>query len=143
MSRSQRALAIFVLALALLPVLGARRIQGPVWGVVETSDGRVLEDIVVRLRCSGHLWHGASASDYETRIVATGQGFRFLWAWGGLSPAGCSVQVHHPLYRSGHAPVGDGFANDLGTITLQSFDEFLAAGSTDPPAYTTTPWPLP
>jgi len=143
MSRSQRALAIFVLALTLLPVLGARRIQGPVWGVVETSDGRVLEDIVVRLRCSGHLWHGASASDYETRIVATGQSFRFLWAWGGLSPAGCSVQVHHPLYRSGHSPVGEGFANDLGTITLQSFDEFLAAGPNSPPTNTSTPWPLP
>lgn len=62
--------------------------------------------------------------------MATGQGFRFLWAWGGLSPVGCSVRVHHPLYRSGYAPVSDDFANDLGTITLQSFDEFLSEGPT-------------
>ena len=141
MPRLQRALALLVLALALLPALGARRLQGPIWGVVETSDGRALEDIVVRLRCAGHLLHGASASDYETRIVATGQGFRFVWAWGGLSPVGCSVRVHHPLYRSGYAPVGDDFANDLGTITLQSFDEFLSAGPTDPPIHVAYPWP--
>jgi ankyrin repeat protein len=134
-------LAFLVLALALLPALGARRLQGPIWGVVETGDGHALEDIVVRLRCAGHLLHGASASDYETRIVATGQGFRFLWAWGGVSPVGCSVRVHHPLYRSGYAPVGDDFANDLGTITLQSFDEFLSAGPTDPPLHTAYPWP--
>jgi ankyrin repeat protein len=135
-------LALLVLALALLPALGARRLQGPIWGVVETGDGRALEDIVVRLRCAGHLLHGASASDYETRIVATGQGFRFMWAWGGLSPVGCSVRVHHPLYRSGYAPVGDDFANDLGTITLQSFDNFLSAGPTDPPLHSAYPWPL-
>jgi ankyrin repeat protein len=141
MPRKQRALAFLVLSLALLPALGARRLQGPIWGVVETSDGRVLEGVVVRLRCAGHLLHGASASDYETRIVATGQGFRFVWAWGGLSPVGCSVRVHHPLYRSGYAPVGDDFANDLGTITLQSFDEFLAAGPTDPPVHVAYPWP--
>jgi ankyrin repeat protein len=127
--------------LALLPSLGARRLQGPIWGVVETSDGRVLEDIVVRLGCTGHLLHGASGSDYETRIVATGKGFHFVWAWGGLSPVGCSVRVHHPLYRSGYAKVGDDFANDLGTITLQSFDEFLSAGPTDPPMHTAYRWP--
>jgi ankyrin repeat protein len=141
MSRFQRALALLVLTLALLPALGARRLQGPIWGVVETGDGRALENIVVRLRCAGHLLHGASASDYETRIVATGQRFHFLWAWGGLSPVGCSVRVHHPLYRSGYAPVGDDFANDLGTITLQSFDEFLSAGPTDPPLHSAYPWP--
>jgi ankyrin repeat protein len=129
------------LALALLPTLGARRLQGPIWGVVETSDGRALEDIVVRLRCAGYLLHGASASDYETRIVSTGQGFRFVWSWGGLMPVGCSVRVHHPLYRSGFAPVGDDFATDLGTITLQSFDEFLLAGPTDPPMDVGHPWP--
>jgi ankyrin repeat protein len=141
MPRLQRGLALLVLTLALLPALGARRLQGPIWGVVETGDGRALDDIVVRLRCAGHLLHGASASDYETRIVATGQGFRFVWAWGGLSPVGCSVRVHHPLYRSGYAPVGDDFANDLGTITLQSFDEFLSAGPTDPPLHAGYPWP--
>jgi ankyrin repeat protein len=142
MPRLQRALAFLALALALLPSLGARRLQGPIWGVVETSDGRGLEDIVVRLRCAGHLLHGASGSDYETRIVATGQGFRFVWAWGGLSPVGCSVRVHHPLYRSGYAQVGDDFANDLGTITLQSFDEFLSVGPTHPPLSSGRPWPL-
>jgi ankyrin repeat protein len=141
MPRLRRASLILVLALALLPTLGARRLQGPVWGVVETSDGRALEDIVVRLRCAGYLLHGASASDYETRIVATGQTFRFVWAWGGMMPVGCSVRVHHPLYRSGHAPVGDDFANDLGTITLQSFDEFLSAGPTVPPMDAGHPWP--
>jgi ankyrin repeat protein len=141
MRRSQRAFALLALSLALLPSLGARRLQGPIWGVVETSDGRALEDVVVRLRCAGHLWHGASASDYETRIVGTGEGFRFVWAWGGLSPVGCSVRVHHPLYRSGHTAVGDDFANDLGTITLQSFDEFLSAGPTYPPVQSTYPWP--
>jgi ankyrin repeat protein len=73
--------------------------------------------------------------------VATGQSFRFVWAWGGLSPVGCSVRVHHPLYRSGYAPVSDDFANDLGTITLQSFDEFLSAGPTDPPMHSAHPWP--
>jgi ankyrin repeat protein len=141
MSRFQRALALLFLALALLPALGARRLQGPIWGVVETSDGRVLEDVVVRLRCASHFLHGASATDYETRIVATGQKFRFLWAWGGLSPVGCNVAIHHPLYRSGHAAVGDDFTNDLGTITLQSFDEFLSAGPTEPPISTSYPWP--
>jgi ankyrin repeat protein len=141
MPRLQRALALLVLTLALVPVLGARRLQGPIWGVVETSDGRALEDIVVRLRCAGHLWHGASDSDRETRIVATGESFRFVWAWGGLSPVGCSVRVHHPLYRSGHTPVSNDFANDLGTITLESFDQFLSAGPTDPRLDTTYPWP--
>lgn len=141
MPRLQRALALLVLTLALVPALGARRLQGPIWGVVETSDGRVLEDIVVRLRCASHFLHGASASDYETRIVATGESFRFVWAWGGLSPVGCNVRVHHPLYLSGHASVGDDFANDLGTITLQSFDEFLSAGPTDPPLSASYPWP--
>jgi len=141
MPRFQRALALLFLALALLPALGARRLQGPIWGVVETSDGRAVEDIVVRLRCSSHFLHGASATDYETRIVATGQKFRFLWAWGGLSPVGCRVRIHHPLYRSGYATVGDDFANDLGAITLQSFDEFLSAGPPGPPISTYYPWP--
>jgi ankyrin repeat protein len=141
MSRLRRSWALLGLTLALLPTLGARHLQGPIWGVVETSDGRALDDIVVRLRCAAHLLHGASASDYETRIVATGERFLFAWAWGGLSPVGCSVRVHHPLYRSGYAPVGDDFANDLGTITLQSFDEFLSAGPTDPPLHSAYPWP--
>jgi ankyrin repeat protein len=141
MPRLQRAFSLLLLVLALLPAFGARRLQGPVRGVVATSDGRALEDIVVRLRCSGYVYHGASASDYETRIVATGEAFRFAWAWGGLYPVGCSVRVHHPLYLSGHSPVGDDFANDLGTITLQSFDEFLSAGPTDPPMDAGHHWP--
>ena len=40
MPRLQRAFSLLALALALLPALGARRLQGPIWGVVETSDVR-------------------------------------------------------------------------------------------------------
>ena len=38
--------ALLALILLVLPGLGARRIQGPVWGVVETADGAVFDDLV-------------------------------------------------------------------------------------------------
>ena len=67
--------------------------------------------------------------------------FRFLWAWGGIAPVGCSVQVYHPLYVMAYVKIGDDFANDLGAIQLTSWGAFLAAGPTDPPTHSGYPWP--
>ena len=136
-STSQLLLLVALLACC----LGARRVQGPIWGTVETSDGAAIEDVVVRLRCASYLIHGAGPSDYETRIVKSGERFRFLWAWGGLAPVGCSVRVYHPLYVTAYVKIGDDFANDLGAIQLTSWDAFLAAGPTDPPMHSGYPWP--
>jgi ankyrin repeat protein len=77
----------------------------------------------------------------ETRIVASGEGFRFLWAWGGLAPAGCSVRAHHPLYLGAYAEVGDGFVSDVGTLRLVHWEDAFAAGPTDPPRHEAYPWP--
>lgn len=130
-----------LLTAALVVCLGARRIQGPISGAVETSDGASRPDVVVRLRCLAHGLHGSWPSDRETRIVATGARFRFWWAWGGLGPAGCSLAVHHPLYQTVHLPIGDAFANDVGTVRLRSFDELLSAGSGDRSSDPSHPWP--
>jgi ankyrin repeat protein len=132
---------VALLALALVACLGARRLQGPVSGVVETSDGTNLPDVVVRLGCREHGLHGSWPSDEETRIVATGTRFRFWWAWGGLAPAGCHLAVHHPLYQTAHIPIGDAFATDFGTVRLRSFDELLSAGPGDRRADPSHPWP--
>jgi ankyrin repeat protein len=134
---SQLLLLIAVLACC----LGARRVQGPIWGTVEASDGTAVQDIVVRLRCASYLLHGAGPSDLETRIVTSGERFRFLWAWGGLAPVGCSVRIYHPLYITTYVQIGENFANDLGVIRLTSWDDFLAAGPTDPPMHSSYPWP--
>jgi ankyrin repeat protein len=108
---------------------------------VETSDGARLEGVVVHLRCLSQAVHGAWPSDEETRIVASGERFRFWWAWGGLGPVGCSVGVYHPLYLSAQARVGDGFTSDVGTLRLVHWEDVLAAGPTDPPRHVAYPWP--
>jgi ankyrin repeat protein len=40
-----------------------------------------------------------------------------------------------------YVQIGDSFSNDLGVIQLTSWDEFLAAGPTDPPMHSSYPWP--
>lgn len=135
----------FSLILALLIVAGAvwaGSIQGPVRGVVETEDGAELDDVVVRMTCRGYLFHGSHTTDVETRVVSTGEGFLFPWAYRGLFPASCSLYVYHPQYYFAYRNLGDEFSHDVGTIILQTWDAFLDAGPTDPPAHSAYPWPM-
>lgn len=142
MRRTPRPLLALGLIGALALCLGARRVRGPILGAIETSDGAELEDVVVHLRCASYGLHGAWPSDEEIRIVASGERFRFLWAWGGLAPAGCSVRAHHPLYLSAYAEVGDDFVSDVGTLRLVHWEDAFAAGPTDPPRHEAYPWPV-
>jgi ankyrin repeat protein len=139
--RTSRPLLALALIGALALCLGARRVRGPIHGAIETSDGARVEDVVVQLRCLAYAIHGAWPSDEETRIVGSGERFRFWWAWGGVAPAGCSVHAHHPLYLSAYAEVGDGFASDVGTLRLVHWEDAFAAGPTDPPRHEAYPWP--
>ncbi|MEE9606109.1 MAG: ankyrin repeat domain-containing protein [Myxococcota bacterium] len=123
-----------------IPLLAAGHFLGPVSGRVELSDGAHPQDVVVRLRCSSYNFHGASASDTETRVVAAGQTFRFLWAWRGLSPVGCWLQIYHPLYVAGHVALSDAFSQDVGEVRLESWDAFLARGGSTGMDH--QPWPL-
>jgi hypothetical protein len=100
-----------------------------------------LDDVVVRMSCHGHGIHATHRTDVESRVVATGRSFRFVWAYRGLVPAGCRLAVHHPRYYSAHQRLEDEFSQDVGTLVLETWDAFLDAGPTDPPAHSAYPWP--
>lgn len=120
-------------------------LRGPISGVVETSDKRALNDVVVSLRCSAYGINSVRTSEVETRFVNTGEKFRVAWAWAGLAPApgGCVVQVHHPLYATATVRVPDEFSVDLGVTELVPY---LDVANNKPDSAATSrsqPWPFP
>lgn len=114
---------------------------GPVTGIVEAADGATVDDLVVRLNCRGNGIHGTHLTDEESRVVATGKKFRFVWTYRGISPAGCSLEVHHPRYFSAYRSLNDDFTQNVGKISLETWDAFLDAGPGDSPADSSHPWP--
>lgn len=132
----------FLLCAGIAGAVFAGSVQGPVRGSVELADGAEADDIVVRLVCLGYILHGASRSDEEIRVVASGERFLFPWAWRGLAPASCSLRIIHPRYVAGFQHLDlESFAEDVGVIRLQTWEAFLDAGPTDPPMHTAYPWP--
>ncbi len=132
----------FLACAGIAGVVFAGSVQGPVRGSVELEDGAAVDDIVVRLVCLGYILHGASRSDEEVRVVASGERFLFPWAWRGLAPASCSLRVIHPRYVAGFRQLDlESFAEDVGTMHLQTWQAFLDAGPTDPPMHTAYDWP--
>ena len=106
-------------------LVGSGSIQGPVRGRVELSDAAARDDLVVRLYCTSYLIHGAGRSDEEVRRVSSGERFLFPWAYRGIYPVGCSLEVYHPLYRLEHVHVGQDFSQDLPAIRLERWDALL------------------
>ncbi len=136
-----RLLAALGLVLMAAPV-GAGPIQGPVRGVVEVADGAQVSDIVVYLGCRTHGIHSSSwPADDVTRIVASGESFLIPWAYRGLSPAGCTLNVYHPRYVVARRRLDDQFSQQFGLIRLQSWDAFMGEGPKPPPMPSHYPWP--
>jgi len=122
--------------------VGAAPIQGPVRGTVELADGAQADDIVVQLRClSQGIHNSAWPADEVTRIVGSGEPFLIPWAFRGLAPVGCSLQVFHPRYVVARRPLEKQFSQQVGVIRLESWDAFMDHGPTDPPMHTHYPWP--
>jgi ankyrin repeat protein len=137
---------IGIVSVALLVIAGSAdaKFRGPISGVIETSDGRSLTDVVVQLKCSAQGIQGNVTSELETRIVETGKRFRILWAWAGWAPArgGCNVQVHHPLYVSAVLRAADGFTVDLGVIKLEPYLDVLRQQPSTAVVSPSRPWPF-
>ncbi len=130
-------------ALCVLPeIVWAGFIQGPVKGTVHLADGRQAHDIVVRLICFSSGIHGGHRADNVTRIVASDEEFVIPWAYRGLIPIRCILYVYHPRYVVEERSLGDAFSQQLGTIQLESWEEFLDRGPIDPSAYPRYAWPI-
>ena len=146
LSVSDMSRLIGIVSVALLVIAGsaAAKFRGPISGVIETSDGRNLTDVVVQLRCSTQAIHGTVTSEIETRIVETGKRFRIRWAWAGLVPAagGCNVQAHHPLYVSAEMRAADEFSVDLGVIKLEPYLDVLSQQPSTMVVSRSQPWPF-
>jgi ankyrin repeat protein len=122
--RGRRTLLVCLTPLALaLACVGPRSFQGPVRGRALTSDGVEQGDLVARLRCQGYGIHGAHGTDVETRVFR--ERFLFLFAWRGLAPAGCSVEVLHPLYQMAHVELEQRFTLDVGQLRLERWEQLL------------------
>ncbi len=119
----------FVLVpLALLVAwVGPRSVQGPVQGRVTPSDEIARDDVVARLRCHAYGIHGAHRASQQLRVFASDARFWFPWAWRGLAPAGCKVELLHPLYHMQHLSLERRFSVDLGAVSLRRWDDLLAA----------------
>ena len=139
-----RLIGIVCVALLIIAGPSEAKFRGPISGVVETSDGRSLTDVVVQLKCSAQGIQRNVTSESETRIVETGKRFRVLWAWAGLAPAagGCRVQVHHPLYVSATVRAADDFTIDLGVIELEPYLDVLSQQPNTAVVSPSRPWPF-
>ena len=121
-----------LLLAALIPIVGIatcvgpRSLQGPVRGRVVLADAAGLDDLVANLSCRAYGIHGTHGADRELRVFQSDRRFLFPWAWRGLSPAGCSVELLHPLYRIQHVPLERRFSVDLGGVRLEPWDRLLA-----------------
>jgi hypothetical protein len=134
-------LSIWALLVMAAPV-GASPIQGPVRGTVELADGAKADDIVVQLRCSTQGIHNSSwPADEVTRIVGSGDSFLIPWAYRGLAPAGCSLQVIHPRYVVARRALEKQFSEQVGVIRLETWDAFMDQGPSPPPMSSHYPWP--
>ena len=100
------------------------------------------DDIVVRILCTSHGIHGGHKADDVTRVVTSDDEFVIPWAYRGLSPIGCSLNVYHPRYVVGFRSLGDEFSQQLGTIELETWEAFLDHGPTDPPMHSAYVWPV-
>lgn len=136
-------LLLFILGLLVMAApVGASPIQGPVRGTVEVADGAQVDDIVAHVRCLSHGIHNSAwPADDVTRIVASGELFLIPWAYRGLSPAGCSLQVYHPRYVVARRPLEKQFSQHVGVDRLESWDSLLDRGPTPPPVPSNYPWP--
>jgi len=124
--RTRLGLYVGLVPLCLLAAcVGPRSVQGPVRGGVQLSDGAVHDDLVARLRCRGWGIHGTHRTDEEFRTFDSDGRFVVLFAYRGMAPAGCSVEVMHPLYQMVHVPLGRDFTLDLGALRLESWEELL------------------
>lgn len=137
-----------ILLLLILGFLGAAApvsaspIQGPVRGTVELADGAQVNDIVVQVRCLTHGIHNTSwPADEVSRIVGSGESFLIPWAFRGVAPAGCSLQVFHPRYVVARRPLDRQFSQQVGVIRLESWDAFMDQGPKPPPMPSHYPWP--
>jgi ankyrin repeat protein len=117
----------FVPIVLVLACVGTRSIQGPVRGRAALYDGVERDDLVARLRCQGYGIHGAHRTDEELRVFDSRDGFRFLFAYRGLAPAGCGLEVLHPLYRMAYVPLERRFVLDVGTLRLEPWEDLLEA----------------
>lgn len=134
-------LSIWALLVMAVPV-GASPIQGPVRGTVELADGEQVNDIVLQARCLSQGIHNSSwPADEVTRIVGSGEPFLVPWAFRGLAPAGCSLQVFHPRYVVARRPLDRQFSQQVGVIRLESWDAFMDQGPKPPPMPSPYPWP--
>jgi ankyrin repeat protein len=121
-----------VIIAALVPIaavaayVGTRSLQGPVRGRAELSDGARPDDLVAHLSCRGGGIHGTHGADQALRVFRADESFLFPWAWRGLWPAGCSVELLHPLYRMQYVPLEQRFSVDVGTIPLDAWESLLA-----------------
>ncbi len=130
-------------ALFVLPeVVWAGIIQGPVSGTIHLADGHQAHDVVVHIHCGSHGIHGGHSADDVTRIVASDEEFVIPWAYRGLFPIGCALNVYHPRYVVGFRSLGDEFSQQLGTIQLETWNAFLVHGPTDPPLHSSYAWPI-
>jgi ankyrin repeat protein len=120
-------LGILLPVAALVAFILARSLQGPVRGRVELADGAPRDDLVVLLHCLGGTIHGSHGADTRLRVFDAREPFRVPWAWRGLFPAGCYVELLHPLYRMEHVPFERRFAVELGTLRLEPWDALLAS----------------
>lgn len=111
--------------LAVLACVGPRSIQGPVRGGAALSDGATRDDLAARLRCRQSGIHGSVGASETLRAFDSGDGFRFWAAWRGFVPAGCSLELLHPLYLMAHLPLEQRFSVDLGDIPLSSWEELF------------------
>ena len=107
----------------------AGSLLGPLSGQVVLGDHAVHEDVVVRLSCTGHGLHGGHQTDHELRVIDSREAYRFLWAWRGLSPIGCGLDVLHPLYRQAHIPLEDSFWQRPDPIALEPWARLLEGTS--------------
>jgi hypothetical protein len=137
-----------ILLLLILGFLGAAApvsaspIQGPVRGTVELADGAQVNDIVVQVRCLTHGIHNTSwPADEVSRIVGSGESFLIPWAFRGVAPAGCSLQVFHPRYVVARRPLDRQFSQQVGVIRLESWHAFMDQGPKPPPMPSHYPWP--
>jgi hypothetical protein len=136
-------LLLLIVGLLLVGVpVGASPIQGPVRGTVELADGGQADDIVVQVRCLSQGIHNSSwPADEVTRIVASGESFLIPWAFRGLAPTGCFLQVFHPRYVVARRPLDRQSSQQVGVIRLESWDAFMNQGPMPPPMPSPYPWP--
>jgi hypothetical protein len=90
------------------------------------SDGAAHADLVARLRCHQSGIHGSVGASQELRVFDSRKGFRIPFAWRGFLPAGCSLELLHPLYRMAYTPLERRFAVNVGDLPLSSWEELLA-----------------